>query len=619
MSNLRQILPNLFVYEDTCNSYLVRDGTRGLVIDCGSGHIESLASTAGVASIDWVLFTHHHRDQCSGAGELASKGARLAVPQHERYLFENASDYWQQKRIYDNYNDRSTFFSLGESVPVQASLLDYEKFDWGTYEFFVLPTPGHTLGSVSLVGAVDGRRVAFTGDLLHAGGKLYQLHALEYEYGDIVGANWVAQSLQALKKEEPEIVLPSHGPLIDDPKPCIDLLDARLHELMDLQTDRVGHRFAHEIEMEEISPHLLWGSGETCSNFYVIKSDTGRALFIDYPHPSHTTFMTALHSPEPFATLRFIEHHLDELRERWGISSFDLVIPTHIHDDHVCGIPHLQRHHNTQCWALEDVAKVLESPERWNTPCLFPDPIRIDRRFQDGDSFTWEEFPLEIVFYPGQTEFHAAILGEIDGRRVLFSGDSSYPLKRYLPDRQREWMVNTVLRNSLTLSMHRKCADEFDRLRPDLLCPGHGPYWKIPDEAFAEHRGYIEKKESLWRKLLPEPADLGIDLFWARILPYQISLDSAGTEMPVTVELRNSFDRTATFNLYLRGGELEFSCRPRSAQITLEPEAKGEVTFSIAAATSNRLNRRHLLTAQVSVDARDYGPVTEALVTISER
>ena len=80
------------------------------------------------------------------------------------------------------------------------------------------------------------------------------------------------------------------------------------------------------------------------------------------------------------------------------------------------------------------------------------------------ERFEWEGFSFEIVFYPGQTEFHAAILGEIDGRRVLFSGDSTYPLKRYLPEKEKEWMVNSVLRNSLTFSMHRKCADEFERL-----------------------------------------------------------------------------------------------------------------------------------------------------------
>ena len=45
--------------------------------------------------------------------------------------------------------------------------------------------------------------------------------------------------------------------------------------------------------------------------------------------------------------MRFVEHHLDELRDDYGVTDFDLVVPTHIHDDHTCGIPYLQRHHGT--------------------------------------------------------------------------------------------------------------------------------------------------------------------------------------------------------------------------------------------------------------------------------
>ena len=89
---------------------------------------------------------------------------------------------------------------------------------------------------------------------------------------------------------------------------------------MDLQSDRMGGRFAHEIRMEAITPHLLWGTDATWSNFYVIRADNGKALFIDYPFSSMGTFATALHSSEPVATLRFIEHHLDELRDTWGVT-----------------------------------------------------------------------------------------------------------------------------------------------------------------------------------------------------------------------------------------------------------------------------------------------------------
>jgi glyoxylase-like metal-dependent hydrolase (beta-lactamase superfamily II) len=476
------------------------------------------------------------------------------------------------------------------------------------------------MGSITLIAEIDDTRIAFCGDLMHEGGKLYQLHAMEYEYGDLAGVNWTAQSLAALRKHAPDLILPSHGPAIRNPAQCLDQLDERLHRLLRLQPDRVGATpdgfFVHEIKMQSITPHLLWGTDATCSNFYVLKTDSGKSMFIDYPYASAALFGKALHSPEPFATLRFVEHHLDELRTEWGVSSFDVVIPTHIHDDHVVGIPFLQKHHGTQCWSLEDVAKVLEKPERWNTPCLLETPIRLDRRLRDRETFTWEGIPFEIVFYPGQTEFHSAILAEIDGRRVLFAGDSSYPLQRYLPERTSEWMVNTVMRNSLTLSMHRKCAEEFERLRPDLLCPGHGPVWDVPEEAYAAHRRYVEEKEALWRELLPEPADLGIDLVWARLLPYQLRV-GRGESAEVTLELRNPYEQESTFEATLSSStRLRFL--PTRRKVTLAARSAGTMTFKVSVPKDawHHPFRRYLLTATLSVNGKSHGPVTEALVII---
>ena len=87
---MEEILPNLHRLEDSCNVYVLTDGDRALLIDCGSGAVLDALPALGVKQVDWVLFTHHHRDQCYGADRLVSHGARLAVPEHERFLFEQA-------------------------------------------------------------------------------------------------------------------------------------------------------------------------------------------------------------------------------------------------------------------------------------------------------------------------------------------------------------------------------------------------------------------------------------------------------------------------------------------------------------------------------------------------
>nr|WP_256379229.1 MBL fold metallo-hydrolase [Bradyrhizobium sp. WSM1417] len=136
--------------------------------------------------VDWVLHTHHHRDQCWGTPVVKQAGAKIAVPEIERHLFDNLDACWQARGIYDNYNDSNTFFSLAENLPVDA-VQDYGTFVWKEYKFRVLPATGHTYGMVCLNAEVDGKKGAFIGDLMTSGGKLYQLHAMEYSYSDLVG------------------------------------------------------------------------------------------------------------------------------------------------------------------------------------------------------------------------------------------------------------------------------------------------------------------------------------------------------------------------------------------------------------------------------------------------
>jgi glyoxylase-like metal-dependent hydrolase (beta-lactamase superfamily II) len=167
-SDLKKLSENLYLLEDTCNVYLVRDGSRGLLIDFGSGTILKYLSGLGISKVDWVLHTHHHRDQCQGDYQAVERSIPIAVPAHERHLFADAENFWRNRRVFHLYYVRNDFNTMTENIPVASLLHDYGTFRWGNRDIFVLPTPGHTLGSVSLVMEVDGKRTAFTGDLMHS-------------------------------------------------------------------------------------------------------------------------------------------------------------------------------------------------------------------------------------------------------------------------------------------------------------------------------------------------------------------------------------------------------------------------------------------------------------------
>lgn len=613
--------PSLYRLADSCNVYLVVDGDEALAIDAGSGAILDELDQLGVSEIEWVLHTHHHRDQCWGTPRLREHGTRVAVPEYERHLFDKAELFWQTRRTYDNYNNRNTFFTLGADIPVDAVLEDYEWFEWRDYRFYVLPAKGHTFGSSALIAEIDGRKVAFTGDLMAQEGKLAQLHAMEYHYAGLEGLLFTLQSLWALRRENVELALPSHGEPITEVARDVDSLERRIMACVDLGAGmRVGGEFSQPAthflpeRLHSISRHLLWGGVWTCSNFYVVLSESGKAMFIDYGH-SALPHLHVFADHEGLDSMRFIEHRLDDLRDRYGVVDIDLVIPTHIHDDHTCGIPYLQRHRGTRCWALDVVAQVIESPADWaSTPCVFPRSIEVDRRLVDGERFSWEEYEFEIHHAPGQTEFHSIISTEIDGRRVAFTGDNYFVADVVQQNRveQRPYQT-TVMRNSFQLAMHRKCAEVMRHLSPDVICPGHGDVLSCSKADIDVYCDFIAQKESVFRDLVGEPADHFIDLFWARLLPYLSTL-APGRTVEYRLLLRNNLERAATYGARLLP-PAGWTASQEFEELALEAGASGSLLLE-AHVGENADGRRRLLTAEIQIDGRTQGPHCEALVTV---
>src|SRR5947199_3076733 len=128
------------------------------------------------------------------------------------------------------YVMKNDFFSLTAKVPVAAPLRDYETFQWRGHELFIQPAPEHTPGSIAIVTQVDGKKVAFTGDLMHSPGKVQTLYDLQYYYAEHEGVDLSIYSLAELVKAAPELLCPSHGAELHDPLPGMQQLSEKLHE-----------------------------------------------------------------------------------------------------------------------------------------------------------------------------------------------------------------------------------------------------------------------------------------------------------------------------------------------------------------------------------------------------
>jgi glyoxylase-like metal-dependent hydrolase (beta-lactamase superfamily II) len=127
---------NLYRLEDTCNVYLIRNGTGGVLIDFGSGRILHHLAALGVTHIDGILHTHHHRDQCQGDHFAVARGIPIAVPAYEEHLFTDVENFWRNRRVYhEGYETRNDYFTLAASIPVAARIPDYETFPFGGRPF----------------------------------------------------------------------------------------------------------------------------------------------------------------------------------------------------------------------------------------------------------------------------------------------------------------------------------------------------------------------------------------------------------------------------------------------------------------------------------------------------
>ena len=107
---------NLFLFEDTCNVYVVRDGERAILVDFGTGAVLDALDEVGIEAVDAVLHTHHHRDQCQGDHILNERGIPIVVPEREARHFEDVESFWRQRQLLANYDLQSDFYTLRESV-----------------------------------------------------------------------------------------------------------------------------------------------------------------------------------------------------------------------------------------------------------------------------------------------------------------------------------------------------------------------------------------------------------------------------------------------------------------------------------------------------------------------
>ena len=586
------IPPRVSCFRDTCNVYVVRTGREAVLVDFGDGRVLDHLEELGVERVTDVLLTHHHRDQLGGLARAAEAGIRIWAPPAEVELIAGMDERWPRRPTWNDYDLRQDRFSLLASVPVTGTVAEYRTRRYGAIDVYTLPTPGHTLGSVTYLVEVDGRRLAFTGDLVHGDGRVWSIAATQWTYSGIEGSVATITSAAVLAERKPDVLLPSHGGPVEDPQASLAALEQRIQRLVDLRLPAPWDALERVREpFEAVTPHLLRNRTMFATN-YVLRSETGAALLVDFGYDVATTAM-----PTERTARRTLLWSLDALRRDHGVERIDAALVTHYHDDHVAGLNLLREVEGAEVWAPANVAPILERPERYDLPCLWFDPIPVDRTISFEQPFRWHEHELTVYPLPGHTRFAAAIGFEVDGRRILVTGDQQ------TDEPNGRSLLNLQYRNRGLPENFVESAELYRRLRPELVLGGHWLPFELTDERLEQLTVDAERFVEAHRDVLAEES-FGVGGFGARIEPYRAA--PGRTEFAVAV--RNPFDRPETARVRLvvpDGWEVE----PAEREVALAPRGEAGVTFTVDATGPG------VLAADLTVGETAFGQQAEAIVS----
>src|SRR5260221_453915 len=227
-------IPELFAWSDTCNVYVLRDGDTALLIDLGDGSVLEHLADIGVQRVEWVLFTHHHREQCQGYPRLTSWNARIAAPEAERALFERPASFRKMK---PSLNDQYTVHSASYvRPPIQPIRIDrgfgrIDEFVWHDRRLRCEETKGNSPGGMSYLLEKDCKWLAVSGDVICSGARVHNYFDTEWGYSFGAGIYALHDAAALVAAYDPFLMLPSHGPIIRDAKVQLEEFQKKLERL----------------------------------------------------------------------------------------------------------------------------------------------------------------------------------------------------------------------------------------------------------------------------------------------------------------------------------------------------------------------------------------------------
>jgi len=621
MNGWQKITPRVFRWCDSCRVYAVEgQGGEWLLVNAGNGDAAAQMPERPGARGGVLLLTHHFRDHSAGAEAFRAAGFRVAAPWHERELLSGEQRAMRTKQALFLYDLSWEHYAPVRPIAVDRWMLDYEVATLAGLRVEVVPTPGVTMGAASyIVTLPEGRRLAFVGELMGEPGKLARISPLQYNYNDLTGAENVLLSWRRVLAARPDIAFPSLGEPIGDCGAAVEQLKRGLaqfeavHPGLAARLDEPGRE-----GVEEVAPRLYRAKASSAETHFLV-SESRKVLALDFGYDA-----AGVRFPNRLVswTRRPLLHSVAALRAATGAPRVDVVLPTHYHDDHIVGIPLLQRLHGTEVWAGENFADLLERPADFDRPCLWPEPIAVQRRLPLGRPIRWEDVVLTLWPMSGHTEFSTLVLFEMNGRRIAHTGDQLFyydPVTMKLtPPESGGIFSNHVYRNGLELGCYVRFVRQLREFAPELILSGHHPPYRPTAELWPRLEQAAQAFDDAHRAVMSvseSDVHFGIESQPAKILPYETDVARASPRVPLRGWILNPFGRAATAEVRFAAGVNGIAVAPRV--LSLLPRQKSWFTTEAAVAASVPVGR-HPIALDLRVDGRSFGQVAEAWLRVTD-
>lgn len=536
---------------------------------------------------DMVLFTHGRRDVAWAGRSLVQDGAQCVVPATEAERFTGVEKFWTEfweKRFHD-YDQQSTKV-LAAPLRVDRTVREGDVIQWQDLTMQVLDTPGYTRGAVSYFVQVDGIKYGFVGDLICGDGQLLDLYSLqdgvaEAKIGGYHGyAGRMGQLIESLRKvaeQEPNILVPARGPVIEQPQAAIKRLIERLQAAYSNYLSVSAGRWYFRDRYDVLASRVLGDPAkvewmpyartiEKSPPDWIVPIDNARLLISQ----DRSGFLIDCGSQAIF-------NHVQKLRDSGRLTSVEGFFITHYHDDHTNWVNEFLDAYSCPAYVTPCMEDVLRHPGAYRLPAMTAKPITRLKAVPDGHRMRWKEFALTFYDYPGQSIYHDALLVEKDGgEKIFFIGDS------FTPSGIDDYCLQN--RNFLRDGMgYFYCLDHLkNKIPPEaLLINEHvlEPF-RFDSGQISHMAKALEQRRAVLTDLFPwDDANYGIDEQWARMYPYGQEA-APGQRAEVAVRLLNHSAKRTTFTTQLNV-PAGFESEPRTQTVTANPRQEVEARFQV--------------------------------------